>query len=377
MSPRNDWQTTTNVLAVRLDSLGDVLMTGPALRALKRARPGRRVTLLTSPAGAAAGRLLPDVDEVVTHEVPWMKATPLRRASWPDRRLIAQLRHAGFDAAVIFTVYTQSPLPTALLCYLADIPRRLAYCRENPYQLLTHWLPEREPEKLVRHEVRRQLDLVAEVGCATADEKLALTIPAEARHWAVRVLRELQMPLSATHADGTTARWLVIHPGASAPSRRYPAESFAAAARFLMTQHDCRVLLTGSSAERALVEQVRDAIGAPAAALVGDISLAELAAVYSLAPVVVTNNTGPAHVAAAVGTPVVDLYALTNPQHTPWRVPSRVLFHDVSCKFCYRSICPELHHHCLRKVEPQTVADAAVEIANWGPREQPRVHAWN
>ena len=67
-------------------------------------------------------------------------------------------------------------------------------------------------------------------------------------------------------------------------------------------------------------------------------------------------------VAAAVGTPVVDLYALTNPQHTPWAVPNRVLFHDVPCKYCYKSTCPEGHHHCLRLVAPEAIVAAACEL---------------
>jgi ADP-heptose:LPS heptosyltransferase len=90
--------------------------------------------------------------------------------------------------------------------------------------------------------------------------------------------------------------------------------------------------------------------------------LARLAALLDLAPVAITNNSGPAHVAAAVGTPVVDLYALTNPQHTPWGVPCRVLNHDVPCKFCYRSVCPEGHHDCLRKVPPEAIVRAACEL---------------
>ena len=97
--------------------------------------------------------------------------------------------------------------------------------------------------------------------------------------------------------------------------------------------------------------------------------LGELAALLSLAPVLITNNTGPAHVAAATGTPVVDLYALTNPQHTPWAVPSRVLFHDVPCKYCYKSVCPTGHHDCLRRVPPEAVAQAARELLG---REQGR-----
>jgi ADP-heptose:LPS heptosyltransferase len=95
-------------------------------------------------------------------------------------------------------------------------------------------------------------------------------------------------------------------------------------------------------------------------------SLAELAALITAAPVLIANNSAPMHIAAAVGTPVVSLYALTNPQHTPWRVPSRVLSHDVPCRNCLRSVCPMGHHLCLRGVDPQQVVDAALELA--GPR---------
>jgi ADP-heptose:LPS heptosyltransferase len=81
-----------------------------------------------------------------------------------------------------------------------------------------------------------------------------------------------------------------------------------------------------------------------------------------MATVVVSNNTGPVHLSAAVGTPVVDLYALTNLQHTPWMVPSRVLFHDVPCKGCLKSVCPLLHHACLALVSPSDVVAAALDL---------------
>ena len=72
-----------------------------------------------------------------------------------------------------------------------------------------------------------------------------------------------------------------------------------------------------------------------------------------------------------VGLPVVDLYALTNPQHTPWRVAARVLSHDVSCKYCYRSACPQLHHACLRQVSPAQAVDAAMELLAAAARTSP------
>jgi lipopolysaccharide heptosyltransferase II len=347
------WADVARVLAVRLDALGDVLMTGPALRALKAGRPGRHLTLLTSPAGAAVAQLLPGVDDVMVYEAPWMKATPPRPDPLEDLAFAARLAGAGFEAAAVFTVYSQNPLPAALLCYLAGIPRRLAHCRENPYQLLTDWVVEREPAAGIRHEVRRQLDLAAAVGCTVDDERMMLSVPAPAAARVEALLDELGL--------APRGPWVALHPGASAPSRRYPAERFAAVVRGL-ADAGLGVVFTGSADEAELAAGIRERAGVPARSLVGRLALDELAAFLGRAPLLVSNNTGPVHIAAAMGTPVVDLYAQTNPQHTPWGVPHRVLFHDVPCKYCYKSVCPEGHHDCLRRVEPDAVVAAALDL---------------
>ena len=159
------WDNAENILCVRLDTLGDVLMTTPAIRALKKSHPRRRVTLLTSPAGAEAASLVPEINSVLVYDAPWMKATAPRATSRPEYAMIEKLRAEGFDAAVIFTVYSQNPLSSAFMCYMADIPLRLAHCHENAYQLLTDWVSDPEPQQFIRHEVQRQLDLVASVGC--------------------------------------------------------------------------------------------------------------------------------------------------------------------------------------------------------------------
>lgn len=348
------WDDAANVLCVRLDALGDVLMTTPAIRALKERRPGRRVTLLTSPAGAAIARLVPEIDEVGVYEAPWVKATPPRGSAEGDSAMIERLRAGRFDAAAIFTVYSQSPLPAAVACYLAGVPLRLAHCRENPYQLLTDWVPEPEPDRIVRHEVRRQLDLVAAIGAATRDERMSLAIPPAVEGRVRRRLAALGMD--------SFSRFVVIHPGATAPSRRYPPEGFAEAARQLATLHGCPVVFTGGREEIDLVDGIQRAMAARSHSLAGELSLVEFAALLRLAPVLVSNNSGPVHVAAALGTPVVDLYALTNPQHTPWMTPNRVLFHDVPCRYCYKSVCPQGHHDCLRRVPPSAIVEAAVEL---------------
>jgi lipopolysaccharide heptosyltransferase II len=231
---------------------------------------------------------------------------------------------------------------------------RLAHSHENPYQLLTNWVPDPEPASGVRHEARRQLDLVAAVGCSTDDERLSLHIDPTALARVRRRLEDLGLIADAP--------WVVVHPGASAPSRRYPARHFAAVVRTFVAELGWQVVLTGGATEISLVEEVRAAAGVSAISVAGQLDLEELGALLTMAPLLVSNNTGPVHVAAAVGTPVVDLYALTNPQHTPWLVPNRVLFHDVPCRDCYKSICPAEHHACLELVPPSAVIQAAREL---------------
>lgn len=351
-----DWRQAKNILCIRLDAMGDVLMTTPAIRALKQSAPGRRITLLTSMAGAQVATLVPEIDQVLVYDAPWMKATGPRVDSRPEYRMAAELNQTGYDGAVIFTVFSQSALPAAFLAYLANIPLRLAHARENPYQLLTHWVPDREWGEGARHEVRRQLDLVATVGAETQNERLSLQLPSG-------VERDIQRTLSRLGID-LHRPWVVIHPGSTAASRRYPAESYSQAAQMIVEECGIQVLFTGSHQERELVLSVQAEMGAPSFALVDTLDLPHFAGLLGLAPLLISNNTGPVHIAAAMGTPVVDLYALTNPQHTPWMVPSRVLFQDVPCKFCYKSACPEGHHNCLRGVEPKSIVEAACELIN-------------
>lgn len=337
------WAQAQRILCVRLDALGDVLMTGPALRAV---RERAEVTLLTSRSGAAAAALLPEVSSTLVYNAPWMKHDDAR-AGADDHAMIGLLRACAFDAAIIFTVYSQSPLPAALLCHLAGIPLRVAHCRENPYALLTDWIPETEPQSQVRHEALRQIDLVGAVGFACRDPRMRVTIPVAAARQAARFV-----------AHGRRGPVVIVHPGATAASRRYPEEQFAAAVRMIIDHDACHVVFTGSASEAALIARIQAQVGRPTRSVIPD-DLAAFAALIEAADLLISNNTAPVHLAAAVGTPVVDLYALTNPQHTPWQVPHRVLSKDVPCKYCYRSVCPEGHHLCLRGIDPAEVVLAA------------------
>ncbi|MES2319485.1 MAG: glycosyltransferase family 9 protein [Pseudomonadota bacterium] len=352
------WDTAEKVLCVRLDALGDVLMCTPAMRAIKQSRPGRHVTLLSSGSGALAAPYIPELDAVLTYPAPWVKhSAPHDSAA--GAALLAQLAAQRFDAAVIFTSYSQSALPAALMCLQAGIPLRLAHCRENPYQMLTDWVPDPEPGQQVRHEVQRQLDLVASVGWRASSARLSFAVPdADLAH--VRACL-------AQQGIAPDQPFILLHPGASAASRRYPAALWADVVQDLSRRFAWPLVVTGTSHESALADAIVAASGVALLSLAGQLSLGQLGAAIRLAGVVVANNTGPAHMAAALGTPLVNLYALTNPQHTPWQVDSRLLFHDVPCRFCYKSSCPQGHHDCLAKVAPQQVVEA-VRSLMWHAR---------
>lgn len=360
------WQQARNILCIRLDYLGDVLMCTPAIRALRTSLPNSRITLLTSGSGAAAVPYIPEIDAVMTYAAPWMKSSQSHGAN-VDLEFIEQLRAHNFDAAVIFTTYSQSPLPAAMLCYLSGIPLRLAHCHENPYQLLTNWLPDPEPGKLVRHEVQRQLDLVAAVGCYTENQQLSFEVNESDRSWVQERLQTLGIKPGKP--------WILCHPGATAASRLYPPHHWAQVTRELARRGLAVVFTGGGADEIALIRQIREAAGVQSLSLAGELDLGKLGAAISLASVVIANNTGPAHLAAAIGTPIVDLYALTNPQHTPWQVKSTVLFHDVSCRFCYKSICPQVHHHCLDQIAPMEVVNAVLALLQDRAYQQMDYHA--
>ncbi|WP_343703490.1 glycosyltransferase family 9 protein [Chitinophaga sp.] len=306
------------ILCIRPDNMGDILMSTPAIRALKETFRAH-ITLLTSSAGAAITPFIPEIDATIVFDAPWVQQPSTE--VHPLHDVVQLLKLNRYDAAVIFTVYSQNPLPSVMLAYLAGIPVRLAYCRENPYQLLTHWLPDKEPYTLIRHQVQRDLDLVAELGAYTSRQTLSLK--SDPQQWP-RVKRKLQ-------AAGVDLQqpWLVLHPGVSEVKRQFPLQQWAAATQLLTREMNMQLVLTGNEQDTALAAALQQQCGEGCFNLAGQFSHAAFIALIAQCPLVLSVNTVTAHIAAATGTPVVVLYAQTNPQHTPWKATSAVLYFDV------------------------------------------------
>lgn len=341
------WRDARAILAIRPDNIGDVVMLGPALRAVKETSPDARITLLASPAGANAAPLLPWVDDVIVERVIWQDVgghiafDPAR-----EQALIERLALRHFDAALIFTSFSQSPHAPAYLCYLAGIPLRAGESKEFGGSALTdelHGTPDEE------HQVERNLRLVERLGFAARDRRLRVSLTDSDRADARSMLCSAGI---ASHAP-----YILLHPGASAHARRYPAERFGEVARLLHAR-GWQTLVTGVERERELLRVVENS--APhTPQLAGAMSLGAYAALVESAALVICNDTLPMHLADALMTPEVVLYAGTelDSQWRPRATRHTLLRRLTSCQPCYLFTCP-IGQPCLA-IPPNEVVEAA------------------
>ena len=342
------------LLAVRLDSAGDVLVCGPAVRALAAGTPS--VDLLVSPRGREAAELLPGVRDVLVAEPPWSAGASPDAIASGTRELADRVRARSYAEAVVFTSYHQSALPMALVARLAGVPRVSATSDPDPGSLLD-----------VRH--RRMGRDVDDTGGADGGHEVeaALALAAAAGYPLPRRddtrLRVLS-PLPDVAGLVPERPYVVVHPGSAAASRGIgagPGHAFAEA--LLAVGWD--VVVTGTREEQELAVS---ATPGGARCLAGRTSLAQLACVLSAARALVAGNTGPAHLAAAVGTPVVSLFAPVVPVERwgPWGVPHVVLGdQQAPCAGSRARVCPVPGHPCLAGVSPDDVVQAVAELTGW------------
>lgn len=335
------------VLVVRQDAAGDVLLAGPCVRAV--AAGAGSVTLLAGPRGRRTAGLLPGVDAVLERAAPWIEPDPDPVRPQELRDAVDELAAGRFDAALVLTSFHQSPLPAALLLRAAGVPWVGAASEDYPGSLLDL----RHPPEHHLPEPDRMLSLAAAAGFprpAGDDGRLAVT-----------------RPLPETGPLTGPPGYVVVHPGASVPARRPSTGRSAAHVRALVAA-GYRVVVTGGPDERELAARV-------AGGLVPDLSgrtgTAQLAAVLDGARAVVVPNTGPAHLAAAVGTPVVSLFSPVVPAHR-WRphgVASVLLGdQDAPCRDTRARTCPVPGHPCLDAVPDADVVAAVAHLAPGGTR---------
>jgi ADP-heptose:LPS heptosyltransferase len=355
-----------HVLVARQDSAGDVLLAGPAVRAV--AAGAGRVTLLCGPRGREAAALLPGVDQVLVRHAAWIDATPQPVTRAAGEELVDTLAGLAVDQALVLTSFHQSPLPLALLLRMAGVRTIAAISVDYPGSLL-------DVRHLVDddlHEVERALSLAATLGYRLPD--------GDDGRLAVRRGRSTggatSVPPDPPGAGGTLVGgpYVVVHPGAAAPARAWAPHRHAALVDALAAEGR-RVVVTGGEGERALTARVAGS-AAPSRGVTdlgGRLDLAGLAEVLAGADALVAGNTGPAHLAAAVGTPVVSLFSPVVPavRWRPWKVP-HVLLGDqrAACAGTRARTCPIPGHPCLDGVPVAEVVAAVERLAPARPRQE-------
>lgn len=349
------------VLIVRTDRIGDVVLSTPAIRAVRAAYPKGYVALMVQPATRPLVEGHPMLDEVITFDKEGIHRTWV--GMW---RLAQQLRARRFDLALILHTTNR----VLLLTWLAGIRHRVGYARRLG-ALLTRSLPyvKRLGE---RHELDYTLDLVrfAEMthspdGCPDPPEGY----PAQDRTLEIASQPEGQAPVEAWLREVGVRpedRLLLLHPGASCPSKRWSPERFAAVADCLAETRATRIAVIAGPGEEGVADAVRRGAKAPVLAPPKPFTLAELPWLLKRAQCLVSNDSGPVHLACAVGTPVVAIFGrwgggLSPTRWGPTGQRSVVLHHDVGCRPCLAHRC-QIGFVCLQAVTVDEVV-AAVKQA--------------
>jgi len=363
------------ILVRGVNWLGDAVMTTPALLRLREAFPAAHITLLTAEKLSELWRGHPAVDDVITFK-PHASVLSM---GW-------QLRARQFTHALVLPNSPRS----ALEVFLAGVPFRLGYARPWRNRLLTHPLPARRGAVAMHKRSDREIQqLIA----GTGPDRLAdSSLPARAHHIyeylnLVAALGASARPLAPSlraepFAETGLARFFPVdsqrtgcviglNPGAEyGPAKRWPLESFATAANELYRQLDCEFLIFGGPGDVALAEQLRVRLAAPLAhghvtSLAGKTRLGELMSALKHCRVLITNDTGPMHVAAALGTPVVVPFGSTSPELTGPGMPGdtrhRLLQAGVPCAPCFLRKCP-IDLRCLQGISPVRVVAAVMEV---------------
>jgi heptosyltransferase II len=331
--------------------LGDAVMTTPALAAVREGFPDARIVLLARPLVAELFRHHPDVDEVMIYERPGRHEGALGRL-----RLAGELRRRRFDGALLL----QNAFDAALIAFLGRIPERAGYPTDGRRILLTLPVP-LTPGILERHEVEYYLCLLDGLG-------IPRPVPAVLKLTVTEEEREAMAARLASLGIERGAPIVTINPGATYGSaKRWYPDRFAAVAEALSAEWSARVVVVGSTAEAPLAGEIAAATRNPPVNLAGKTTVRELMALLSLSSFLVTNDSGPMHIGAALGVPLVAIFGPTDWRRTsPWSPLAKVVRVGIDCSPCRLRVC-DRGHECMLGVTPGMVIAAARQLLPGGP----------
>jgi lipopolysaccharide heptosyltransferase II len=340
-----------NKILIRVNNwIGDVVMISPAMRAVRGAFPRAEITLLAKTSVIDSLKGAPFCDRLIEYD----RRGP--HAGWKGRwKLIGELRREKFDLALLF----QKAFEAALFARLAGIPQRVGFASDSRGWLLTTRLPLPRDGHHVLHFSR----IAGSVGADTSDLRLSFHLTPAAKDTALRFLQAQRLCEEELR--------VAVHPGASKPARGWHAERFGEATAALVREHGARPLLLGSSGEAKALEIIRDIAGPTCVVPPPGQSLQEMAAILEHCHLLLCNDSGPMHIAAALRVPVVAVFGPGTPERTgPFTDPGlfRVLTHRFPCSPCRQDFfrecrsAPSGKPWCVEEVNLQEVLRACTEL---------------
>lgn len=326
--------------------VGDAVMTIPALRELRRLFPTAHITLATR---SWAKGLFADanyLDELQVHEGSGLRSVVQQVRQWRKR---------NFDLAVLFP----NSLETALVASLARVPLRIGYATDGRQALLTHPLP--LPEwRQSKHEVFYYLKIVAELEWLIKQEQTFLDTQPDGSLEVSDARKTVARDFLSTRGIKGTGALVVLCPGSiNSRAKRWPTERYAALGDRLIDELGAEVVVVGSNAEADVSLEVEQQMRNRPVMLTGQTDLAELVATLSLVDLLVTNDTGPAHIASALGRPTLVIFGPTNPLTTrPFSPCGEIVREPPDCAPCMLRDCP-IDHRCMTAIAPDDVFERA------------------
>jgi heptosyltransferase-2 len=329
--------------------VGDAVMTIPALREIRRLFPAANITLATRAwaKGLFAGADF--IDDLQVHDGSGLRSVVQQVREWRKR---------SFDLAVLFP----NSLETALVASLARVPLRIGYATDGRQPLLTH--PLELPEwRSSKHEVFYYLHIVAQLERLIKHEQTFLNTQPDASLGISSGRKAAARDFLRTHGVGITSdgRALVaLCPGSiNSRAKRWPAERYAALGDRLIDDLHAEVILIGSPAELDVSREVSGRMRNQPVVLTGETDLAELVAILTQVDLLITNDTGPAHIAAALGRPTLVIFGPTNPLTTrPFSPYGEIVRQPPYCAPCMLRDCP-IDHRCMTAIAPDDVFERA------------------
>lgn len=339
------------ILVVRTDRIGDVLLSTPVIKVLRDNYPHAFIAMMVSPHCKEIVEGNPYLDEVVLYD------KDAKEKGWfSSIKFARKLSKSKFDIAIILHPTNR----VHLISYIAGIPKRVGYDRKMGFLLTDKFSHTKQLGQ--KHELEYNLDLLENLGLRIDDKGLFMPIRPASEEWAKDFLK--------SQGIKNTDRLLLVNPAASCPSKIWPSDRFAEAADRLAQRYGLKVIVVCGPKDVFIAEKVIVQMKAPACSLAGKVSLSQLASLLKRSALFISNDSGPVHIASALGVAVISIFGrkqngLSPKRWGPLGIKGKVLHKDVGCINCLAHNCNK-EFACLKAITVEDVLGAAGTLLKCG-----------